>query len=184
VPGYLCITCHYVYVKSGPATDAVIDRYTAVVITANDYYPFELKGPLRLILKGQLISSEMKLYYFLFYCFEKLLSSYFARMLVGIFQIFFMLSLFRLYVLESFGAQKDNIYIQTEVYKTACIIFAIFTMIVHLIMNFDSKIEKFSKIWSSYSKVSFWIRFILTLTIFVFISFFLVPFVNLFRQYW
>jgi RHS repeat-associated protein len=34
-----------VYVKTNPATDGVVDRYTAVVITANDYYPFGMLMP-------------------------------------------------------------------------------------------------------------------------------------------
>jgi RHS repeat-associated protein len=45
LPGYPCIPCHYVYVKTNPATDGVVDRYTAVVITANDYYPFGMLMP-------------------------------------------------------------------------------------------------------------------------------------------
>jgi RHS repeat-associated protein len=45
LPGYPCIPCHYVYVKANPATDGVVDRYTAVVITANDYFPFGMLMP-------------------------------------------------------------------------------------------------------------------------------------------
>jgi hypothetical protein len=43
-PGYPCIPCHYVYIKTNPATDEVVDRYTAVVVTVNDkraYFPID-----------------------------------------------------------------------------------------------------------------------------------------------
>jgi RHS repeat-associated protein len=45
LPGYPCLGCYNLYVWQNSTADGVVDRYTAVVITANDYYPFGMMMP-------------------------------------------------------------------------------------------------------------------------------------------
>src|SRR5690606_36912003 len=45
LPGYHCTPCHYEYLLNSSSADGIVDRYTAVVITANDYYPFGMLMP-------------------------------------------------------------------------------------------------------------------------------------------
>ncbi|MFN4313798.1 MAG: hypothetical protein ACK4E0_05880 [Chitinophagaceae bacterium] len=45
LPGYPCLVCYNEYIPVSGTADGNIDYYTAVVLTANDYYPFGMGMP-------------------------------------------------------------------------------------------------------------------------------------------
>jgi heme/copper-type cytochrome/quinol oxidase subunit 2 len=125
----------------------------------------------------------MTLYYYLYYITKKVVSEYFARILVATFQIFFGISIFRVFILEAYGKVKDDYFSQIGLYRLLIFVVGLMAIAVAFIFNYNKRVEKLKGKWENENMGKVVLKLICTLLILTFFSFFLVTFMTSIRHY-
>jgi hypothetical protein len=125
----------------------------------------------------------MTLYYYLYYITKKIVSEYFARMLVGVFQIFFGVSIFRVFILEVYGKVKDDYFSQIGLYRLLIFVVGLIAIAVAFIFKYNKRVEELKGKWENDNMGKVVLKFTCTLLILTFFSFFLVTFMDSIRHY-
>ena len=116
-------------------------------------------------------SVPMALYFYLYYITKKIVSEYFARMLVGVFQFFFCISIFRIFILEVYGKVKDDYFSQIGLYRLLVFVVGLIAIAAAFIFNYNKRVEELKGKWEKDNTVKAVLKFICTLLVLTFFSY-------------
>jgi hypothetical protein len=119
----------------------------------------------------------MNLYKEIYQILKGNISEYIARMVVSLLQGMFLFSLCRIYILEKFGNATEQKLFSNGRYGLMFIVCMFIILFVSYFWNYEAKNPSQIRKIKTFS-------FLIKLVVAIFLAFFLVKTINLFRNYW